>query len=70
MMLMKMMMSMIIPLIVYFDPTLKFPSGYFVEFADNAGDALTFVILTASMKNVLPRSIERQADDFTYRLFC
>ena len=55
---------------LYFDPTPKFPSGYFVEFADNAGDALTFVILTASMKNVFPRSIERQAGDFTYRLFC
>jgi len=55
---------------LYFDPTPKFPSGYFVELAENAGDSLTFIILTANMKNVLTRSVEKPADDFTYRLFC
>ena len=55
---------------LYFDPTRKIPSGYFVEFAENAGDTLTFLILTAKMKNELTRSVEKPADDFTYRLFC
>ena len=58
--------------VLYLDPTSTFPEsnekpGYFVGFAENAGDALTFLILTANMKTILTRSVVRPADDITKR---
>jgi hypothetical protein len=54
------------------DPVSKFPEtterpGYFVEFADNIGDALTFKILKNDMVTVLHRSVVRSAADASHR---
>ena len=50
--------------VLYLDPTSKFPHtkekpGYFVGFATNSGDALTFKILMEDKRNVLVRSVVR-----------
>ena len=53
---------------VYLDPVSKFPEttnkpGYFIDFADNVGDALTFKILKSDLTTVLHRSVVRSAAD-------
>ena len=58
--------------IFYHDPTTSFPEsnekpGYFVGFDFNAGDALTFKIITADMKTTLTRSVVRPVDDCKHR---
>jgi hypothetical protein len=55
-------------LVLYLDPVSKFPEtayrpGYFVGFADNVGDALTFQILENDLITVLHRSVVRSAAD-------
>jgi hypothetical protein len=50
--------------VLYLDPVSKFPEtterpGYFVGFADNVGDALTFKILKNDLVTVLHRSVVR-----------
>jgi hypothetical protein len=54
--------------VLYLDPVSKFPEtterpGYFVGFADNVGDKLTFKIL----KKDLSRSVVRSAADANHR---
>ena len=54
--------------VLYLDPTSKFPHskekpGYFVGFAHNSGDALTFKILREDHKTVLVRSVVRPRND-------
>jgi hypothetical protein len=58
--------------VLYLDPVSKFPEtterpGYFVGFADNVGDALTFKILKNDLVTVLHRSIARSAADASHR---
>jgi hypothetical protein len=54
------------------DPVSKFPEtterpGYFVGFADNVGDELTFKILKDDLVTVLHRSVVRSAADASHR---
>jgi hypothetical protein len=54
------------------DPVSKFPEtterpGYFVGFADNVGDTLTFKILKNDLITVLHRSVVRSAADASHR---
>jgi len=54
--------------VLYLDPVAKFPEtterpGYFVGFADNVGDVLTFKILKNDLSTVLHRSVVRSAAD-------
>ena len=54
--------------VLYLDPTASFPEskecpGYFVGFAHNVGDFLTFKILKDDMKTVIHRSVVRSARD-------
>jgi hypothetical protein len=60
--------------IKYLDPVSKFQSsetterpGYFVGFADNVGDALTFKILKNDLVTFLHRSVVRSAADASHR---
>jgi hypothetical protein len=58
--------------VLYLDPVSKFPGtterpGYFVGFADNVGDALTFKILKNDLVTVLHRSVVRSAVDASHR---
>jgi hypothetical protein len=58
--------------VLYLDPVSKFPEsterpGYFVGFADNIGDALTFKILKNDLVTVLHRSVVRSAADASHR---
>jgi hypothetical protein len=60
--------------VLYLDPVSKFQfpeitewPGYFVEFADNVGDALTFKILKNDLITVLHRSMVRSAVDASHR---
>jgi hypothetical protein len=60
--------------VLYLDPVskLQFPEtterpGYFVGFADNVGDALTFKILKNDLVTVLHRSVVRSAADASHR---
>jgi hypothetical protein len=58
--------------ILYLDPVLKFPEaterpGYFVGFADNVGDTLTFKILKNDLVKVLHRNVVRSAADASHR---
>jgi hypothetical protein len=50
----------------HFSETTERP-GYFVGFADNAGDALTFKILKKDVVTVLYRSVVRSPTDASYR---
>jgi hypothetical protein len=52
--------------VLYLDPVAKFPAskeqpGYFVGFATNTGDQLTFKILKEDKKTVISRSVVRPA---------
>jgi hypothetical protein len=54
--------------VLYLDTVAKLPEttekpGYFVGFADNVGDALTFKILKNDLSTVLHRSAVRSAAD-------
>jgi hypothetical protein len=54
--------------VMYLDPVSKFPEtterpGYFVGFADDVGDVLTFKILKNDLVKVLHRSVIRSAAD-------
>jgi hypothetical protein len=60
--------------VLYLDPVSKFQfsktterPGYFVGFADNVGDALTFKILKNELVTVLHRSMVRSAADASHR---
>jgi hypothetical protein len=60
--------------VLYLDPVSKFPfpetterSGYFVGFADNVGDALTFKILKNDLVTILRRSVVRSAANASHR---
>jgi hypothetical protein len=60
--------------VLYLDPVSKFQlpeiterPGYFVRFADNVGDALTFKILKNGLVTVLHRSVVRSAADASHR---
>jgi len=58
--------------VLYLDPVAKFPEttekpGFFVGFADNVGDVLTFKILKNDLSTVLHRSVVRSAADPTHR---
>jgi hypothetical protein len=58
--------------VLYLDPVSKFPEtterpGYFVGFADNVGDTLTFKILKKDLSTVLHRSVVRSAADANHR---
>jgi hypothetical protein len=58
--------------VLYLDPVSKFPEtterpGYFVGFADNVRDALTFKILKNYLVTVLHRSVVRSAADSSHR---
>jgi hypothetical protein len=60
--------------ILYLDPISKFQfpenterPGYFVGFADNLGDALTFKILKNDSVTVLHRSVVRSAEEISHR---
>jgi hypothetical protein len=60
--------------VLYLDPVSKvrFPEtterpGYFIGFADNVGDALTFKILKNDLVTVLHRSVVRSAADASHR---
>ena len=58
--------------VLYLDPVSKFPEtterpGYFVGFAENVGDALTFKILKNDLTTVLHRSVVRSAADASHR---
>jgi hypothetical protein len=58
--------------VLYLDPVLKFPEttempGYFVGFADNVGDALTFKIMKNDLVKVLHISVFRSAADASHR---
>jgi len=57
--------------VLYLDPRIAFPEtkevpGYFVGFAKNTGDTLTFKILKSDMKTILHRSVVRSAKDIKY----
>jgi hypothetical protein len=52
--------------VLYLDPVAKFPEitekdkpGFFVVFADNVGDVLTFMILKDDLSTVLHRRVVR-----------
>ena len=58
--------------VLYLDRVSKFPEitkkpGYFVGFADNVGDALTFKILKNDITTLLHRSVVRPAADAKHR---
>jgi hypothetical protein len=60
--------------VLYLDPVSKFEfsetterPGYFVGFADDVGDALTFKILKNDLVTVLHRSVVRSASDASHR---
>jgi hypothetical protein len=60
--------------VLYLDPVSNLPfsettemPGYFVGFADNVGDALTFKILKNDLVTVLQRSVLRSAADSSHR---
>jgi hypothetical protein len=60
--------------VLYLDPVSKFRfpetterSGYFVRFADNVGDSLTFKILKNNLVTVLHRNVVRSATDASHR---
>jgi hypothetical protein len=58
--------------VLYLDPVSKVPEtterpGYFVGFADNVGDTLTFKILKNDLITVLHRSVVRSAADVSHR---
>jgi hypothetical protein len=60
--------------VLYLDPVSRFQytdtterPGYFVRFADNVGDALTFNILKNDLVTVLHRSVVRSAADVNHR---
>jgi hypothetical protein len=58
--------------VLYLDPVSKFPEtterpGYFVGFAENVGDALTFKILKNDLTTILHRSVVRPAADASHR---
>jgi hypothetical protein len=60
--------------VLYLDPVSKFQFPetterirYFVGFADNVGDALTFKILKNDLVTVLHRSVVRSAADTSHR---
>jgi hypothetical protein len=60
--------------VLYFDQVSKFQfsetterPGYFVGFADNIGDALTFKFLKNDLVTVLHRSVVRSAADANHR---
>jgi hypothetical protein len=60
--------------VLYLDPVARFPEttekdkpGFFVGFADNVGDALTFKILKDDLSAVLHRSVVRSAADPLHR---
>jgi hypothetical protein len=60
--------------VLYLDPVSKFQlsktserPGYFVEFADNVGDALTFKIFKNDLVTVLHISVVRSAADASHR---
>jgi hypothetical protein len=60
--------------VLYLDPVSKFQNpetterpGYFVGFADNVGDALTFKILKNDLVTVLHRTVARSAADASHR---
>jgi hypothetical protein len=60
--------------VLYLDPVAKFPEtteedkpGFFVGFADNLGDFLTFKILKNDLSTVLHRSVVRSAAEPTRR---
>jgi hypothetical protein len=60
--------------VLYLDPVSKFRfpettdrPGYFVGFADNVGDALTFKILKNDLVTDLHRSVVRSAADASHR---
>jgi hypothetical protein len=59
--------------VLYLDPVSKFQypetterPGYFLGFADNVGDALTFKILKNDLVTVLHRSVLRSAADASH----
>jgi hypothetical protein len=61
-------------LVVYLDPVSKFQftetkerPGYFVGFADNVGEELTYKILKNDLVTVLHRSAVRSAADTSHR---
>jgi hypothetical protein len=60
--------------VLYLDPVARFPEttekdkpGFFVGFADNVGDALTFKILKNDLSTVSHRSVVRSAADPIHR---
>jgi hypothetical protein len=58
--------------VLYLDPVSKLPEtterpGYFVGFADNVRDTLTFKILKNDLVTVLHRSVARSAADANHR---
>ena len=58
--------------VLYLDPVSKFPEtterpGYFIGFADNVGDKLTFKILKNDLSTILHRSVVRSAADINHR---
>jgi hypothetical protein len=58
--------------VLYLDPVSKFPETserprYFVAFADNVGDTLTFKILKKDLSTVLHRSVVGSAADANQR---
>jgi hypothetical protein len=57
--------------VLHLDPTSNFPEttenpGYFLGFADNVGNALTFKILNNNVTTVLNRSVVRSAATANY----
>jgi hypothetical protein len=59
--------------VLYMDPVSKFQysetterPGYFIGFADNVGDALTFKILKSDLVTFLHRSVVRSAADASH----
>ena len=64
--------ALLVELVLHLDPVSRFPEtterpGYFVGFADNIGDALTFKILKNDLPTVLHRSVVRSAADASHR---
>jgi hypothetical protein len=60
--------------VLYLDPVSKFHypetkerPGYFLGFADNVGDALTFQILKNDLVTVFHRKVERSAADASHQ---
>jgi hypothetical protein len=58
--------------VLYLDPVSKFPETtempeYFVGFADDVGDSLTFKILKNDLVIILHRSVVRSAADANHR---